>query len=204
MRRIQRLLVMAILGVVILGFGYISTADATKAPFMPPDYYFVPGYPDANNANGRIYPGYVYDTLPSPPYPRFNVFDQSDVSFINQIWIYWEIELDLFPQPIKVDVRVRPAGSGDDAWVDVKLSRHSIGCGNLEGVIPDSWLDIVSGPFYEWYAYFEPGYWEVGEYETHLQYTCKDPDNPSQRMIVWDTVTGELLDYYGMFLVLDG
>jgi hypothetical protein len=184
-----------------MGFGFISAVDADKPPFMPPDYYFVPGYPDANNANGRIFPGYVYDTLPSPPYPRFNVFDQSDVSFINQIWIYWEIELDLFPQPIQVDVWVRPAGSGDDAWIEVKLSRHSIGVGNLEGVIPDSWLDIVSGPFYEWYVYFDPGYWEPGEYETHLQYTCKNPDNPSQRMIVWDTVTGELLDYYGMFLV---
>jgi hypothetical protein len=204
MRRIQRLLVIAILGVVMLGFGFISTADATKAPFMPPDYYFVPGYPDANNANGRIFPGYVLGTLPSPPYPLFNLIDRSQVSFIYQTWVYWIIELDIFPQPIKVQVWVRESGAGDDAWVELKLERHAVGCGHYEEWLYPSWWDIVSGPIYQWYAYFEPYYWDVGEYETHLLYTCKDPDNPGERMVVWDTVSGEYLDYYGMFQVVDG
>ncbi len=188
---------LAIIGVVMMGFGFISAVDADKAPFMPPDYYWVPGYPDASNTNGRIFAWYTYDPLAGP----WNIFEQSDVTFFYTTWVYWEIELDIFPQPIDVDLWIRPAGSGDDAWVEVKLSRHSVGHGNLEGVIPDDWLDIVAGPFYEWYVYFEPGYWDVGEYETHFQYTCKNPDNPSERMIVWDTVSGELLDYYGMFLV---
>ncbi|MFW9805422.1 MAG: hypothetical protein ACFFFK_01675 [Candidatus Thorarchaeota archaeon] len=202
MSRLRRVLVMAILGVVMMGFGFISAADADKAPFMPPDYYFVPDHPEANNVNGRIFPGYVYDETAGP----WNIFEQSDVSFIFQTWVYWIVELDIFPQPIQVHVWVREAGAGDDAWSEVKLSRHSAGCGNWEDWLDPSWLDpvIVSGPLYMWYAYFEPGYWNVGAYETHLQYTCKNPDNPRERMIVWDTVTGELLDYYGMFLVTDG
>ena len=192
---------MAILGVVIMGFGFISAVDADKPPFSPPDYYFVPGYPDASNVNGRIFPGYTYDPDAGP----WNIFEQSDVSFIFQGWVYWEVELDMFPQPIRVHVWVRPAGSGDDAWVEVKLSRNSIGHGNLEDWVPPDWLEFVAGPEYHWYAYFEPGYWDVGEYETHLQYTCKDPNNPKNKeMVVWDTVTGELLDYYGMFLVQEG
>lgn len=205
MSKIRRVLVMAIIGVVMMGFGFISAVDADKPPFMPPDYYFVPGYPDAWNGNGRIFTGYVYDTLPSPPYPRFNVFEQSVVSFILEGWVYWEIELDLFPQPIQVHVWVRPSGASDDAWDEVKLSKVARGHGNLEDWVPPEWLDgRLAGPMYHWYTYFEPGYWDVGEYETHVQYTCKDPDNPRQRMVVWDTVTGELLDYYGMFLVVDG
>ena len=205
MSRIRKVLMMAILGVVIMGFGFISTADATKAPFMPPDYYFVPGHPEANYANGCIFPGYVYGTLPSPPYPLYNIFNQSEVSFIYQTWVYWRVELDLFPQPLQVQVWVRPADAGDDAWVEIELERHSVGHGRLEGMVPDDWLDgRLVGPLFQWYAYFEPGYWDVGEYETRLLYTCKDPDNPSERMVIWDTVTGELLDYEGMFLVLDG
>lgn len=200
MTRIRRVLVMAIIGVVMMGFGFISAVDADKPPFMPPDYYFVPGYPDASNVNGRIFPGYVYDPLEGP----WNIFEKSDVSFIMQGWVYWEIELDLFPQPIQVHVWIRPADAGEDAWVEVKLSRMAVGHGNLQYVLPPEWLDVVVGPLYRWYAYFEPNYWDVGEYETHLQYTCKDPDNPSERMVVWDTVTGELLDYYGMFLVQEG
>jgi hypothetical protein len=203
MNRIRRALVVAIIGVVMLGFGLISAVDAEKPPFMPPDYYFVPGYPDAWNGNGRIFAGYVYDTLPSPPWPRFNVFDHSVVSFIYTTWVYWEEELDLFPQPIKVLVEIRPEGSGEDAWVEVKLSRHSVGHANLEGFVPPEWLDgRLVGPLYQWYAYFEPDYWDPGEYETHVQYTCKDPNNPGERMIIWDLESGDFLDFYGMFLVL--
>ncbi len=197
MSRIRRVLVMAILGVVIMGFGFISAVDADKPPFMPPDYYFVPGHPESNNINGRIFAYYTYDPEAGP----WNIFDESAVSFFYTSWVYWEVELDIFPQPIQVHLWIREAGAGEDAWDDIKLDRHSVGHGNLEGVVPDEWLDIVAGPYYEWYVYFDPGYWEPGEYETHMQYTCKNPDNPSERMVVWDTVTGDPLDFYGMFLV---
>lgn len=197
----------AILGVLMMGFGFISAVDADKPPFMPPDYYAVPGYPDANNANGRIFPGYVYDETEGP----WNIFEQSDASFILQGWAYVVCDLydetELFPQPIRFHVWIKPADSGDDAWREVELTRHAFGHGLLGE--PDDTLPSGSefvGPAFRWYAYFEPFTWAPGVYETHMTYTCKNPNNPKDKeMIVWDPNYGdEPLDYYGMFMVIDG
>ncbi|MHA2395276.1 MAG: hypothetical protein ACXAC0_01095 [Candidatus Thorarchaeota archaeon] len=190
MNRIRKTLVVAIIGVVMLGFGLIAAVDAVKPPFMPPDFDPYPGYPDAV----RIRPGLVG-----------NWIYQSEASFIMQPWVYYVDEAEpvdereLFPQPIRVQVWIK-SSSGD--WCEIKLSRNAVGNGHL--INP-----YFVGPVYLWYAYFEPGYFAVGEYETHVQYTCKNPDNPSERMFCWDTdptspTYGMDLNFYGSLTVLDG
>jgi hypothetical protein len=183
--------VVAIIGVVMLGFGMIAAVDATKPPFLPPDYDGYPGYPDAV----RIFPGW-----------DGNWIFESEACFILQGWVYYVDEAEpvdeteLFPQPIRVQVWIRPAGSNGD-WSEVKLSRNAVGKGHL--INP-----YFVGPVYLWYAYFEPGYFDVGEYETHLLYTCKDPNNPSERITCWNTEPGPNygtpLDFYGLLTVYEG
>jgi hypothetical protein len=190
MSRKRKVLVVAIIGVVMLGFGMIAAVDAVKPPYMPPTFEGYPGYPDAV----RIRPGLVT-----------NEIYKSDASFILQIWVYYVDpaepvdERELFPQPIEVLVEYRLAGSNGD-WFEVKLSRNSVGNGHLTN-------PYFVGPVYLWYAYFEPGYFDVGEYETHVKYTCKDPNNPSERMVCWDTAPGPNygtpIDFYGSLTVLE-
>ena len=181
MNRIKKPLVVVIIGLIMLGFGMVTAVSAVKPPFRPPT---ISPYPDAV----WIEPG-LYD----------NVILQSDASFITKFWTYYvdpEEPVDetaLFPQPIRCQV-----------WIDgeeIKLSRSAIGNGH----IPDP--HYVS-PVYIWYAYFEPGYFSVGEHQTHVTYTCKDPNNSAGRMVVWNTLPGPgygvPLDFDGLLTVLDG
>jgi hypothetical protein len=187
----RRTLVVAIIGVVMLGFGMIAAVDAVKPPWLPPDFQGYPGYPDAV----RLWPGL-----------EGNWIYESEASFIVQGWGYYVDEAEpvdekeLFPQPIRVQVWIRPADSSDDDWCEVELSRNAIGNGHIAN-------PHFVGPFYLWYAYFEPGYFAVGEYETHVLYTCKDPNNPRERMTCWNTEPGpnymQPLDFYGSLSVFE-
>ncbi len=191
MSRVRRPLVVAIIGLVMLGFGLITAVEAVKPPFMPPRFDGYPGYPDAY----RIFPGW-----------DGNEIYRSEASFVLHSWAYYVDpeepvdETELFPQPIRVQVWIKSSG-GD--WCEVKLSRNS--WGNAAAVWGDPHF---VGPNYRWYAYFEPYYFDAGVYETHVTYTCKDPDNPSQRMVCWNTIPGPdygtPLDFYGLLTVLDG
>ncbi|MFW9944132.1 MAG: hypothetical protein ACFFB7_03975 [Candidatus Sifarchaeia archaeon] len=183
MNRVRRTLVVAIIGMAILGFGLITAVEAVKPPFMPPGYYGYPGYPDAV----RIWPGWDE-----------NVIYESEASWVLSGWTYWidetVDETELFPEPIRVHL-----------WIggqEIKLSRHAFG--NAKAIDPH-----FVGPVHRWYAYFEPYTFEPGVYETHIYYTCKDPDNPRERMLCWDTdpespTFGMNIDWYGWLTVLDG
>ncbi|MFX1415961.1 MAG: hypothetical protein ACFFC0_04065 [Promethearchaeota archaeon] len=190
MNRTRRALVAAIIGMAILGFGLITAVEAVKPPFMPPEYLGYPGYPDAV----RIWPGW-----------DGNVIYESDASWVLSGWAYYVDEAEpvdereLFPPPITVQLFIRSSG-GD--WCEIKLSRHAFG--NAKSIDPH-----FVGPIHRWYAYFEPGYFDVGEYETNIQFTCKNPDNPKERMFCWDTdptspTYGMDLNWFGMLTVLDG
>lgn len=199
MKRIQRVLVVTIISLVMLGCGMTTAVSAVKPPFMPPAYEGYPGYPDA----AIIVPSFVIDS--NPYYP--NRFYESDASFIIAGWVYYVDPLEpvdereLFPQPIRIQVWIKSPG-GD--WSEVKLSRYALG--NAADIYDDP---HYVGPILRWYAYFEPYTFDVGVYETHISYTCKDPDNPSQRMFCWDTdptspTFGQDLNWYGTFLVQEG
>ena len=173
----------------MLGFGLITAAQAVKPPFQAPNFEGYPGYPDAV----RLFVGF-----------EGNEIHQSDASYLVQFWTYYVDEAEpvdeteLFPQPIRVQVSIRSEGG---EWCEIELSRNAIGNGHLG----EHWV----GPVYIWYAYFEPGSFDVGFYETHLEYTCKNPDNPSGRMYCWDTDPESdtyLMDlnFYGSLNVLEG
>jgi len=102
---------------------------------------------------------------------------ESDASFVYVGWFYWVEEgyneWELLPVPLKVEMEI---GS-----MEIKLSRNAIGRGNM---IP--WVEENSkGPLYLWYAYFEPYYFEPGTYTVRTTMTCKDPDSPSERIVVY-------------------
>ncbi|MFW9909986.1 MAG: hypothetical protein ACFFEF_15570 [Candidatus Thorarchaeota archaeon] len=191
MKRIQKILVVAILSLVMLGCGLTTTVSAVKPPFMPPGFEGYPGHPDAL----RVF--FAWDG---------NVIHSSDPTFILSGWAYYVDEAEpvdeteLFPQPIRFQAWIK-SSSGD--WCEIKLSRHSIG--NAAAIFGDPHF---VGPLYRWYAYFEPYTFDAGVYETHVTYTCKDPNNPSERMVCWNTLPGpdygRPLDYYGLLTVLDG
>ena len=189
MKRIQKILVVAMLSLVMLGCGMTTAVSAVKPPFLPPTFEGYPGYPDAV----RLFPILVG-----------NEIYQSDASFFVQFWIYYVDpaepvdETELFPQPVRVQAWIRSAG-GD--WCEIDLMRNSIGNGHLAA-------PVYVGPAYLWYAYFEPYTFDVGVYETHILYTCKNPDKPNERMVCWNTEPGpnyhDPLDFYGTLTVLAG
>ncbi len=160
MNRIQRTLVVAIVGMAILGFGLISAVEAVKPP--PPG-----GYPDAE----RI----AY-------WEEVNVIDESDASYWLISWVYWAEpgydETELFPQPLEVRLWI-----GDN---EIKLSRHSYGHGELDDILSPDWLPYVVGPMFRWYAYFEPYTFDAGVYDTHWTLTCKNPESPRERLLLTD------------------
>lgn len=184
-------MVVVIIGLVMLGFGMITAVSAVKPPHMPPDYYWYPGYPDA---------AYIFLSADD------NVIYKSEASFVMAGWVYYVDpaepvdERELFPQPIRIQIWFKISG-GD--WCEIKLSRYAVG--NAAAVYGDP---HYVGPIFRWYAYFEPGYFDVGVYQTHIQYTCKDPNNPTERMVCWNTEPGsnyhDPLDWYGVLTVLDG
>jgi len=188
MNKIRRPLVVAIIGLVMLGFGMITAVQAVKPPFIPPAFYGYPGYPAAV----RIFASW-----------DGNVMYESDASFVVSGWTYWVDETvdetELFPQPLRVQLFIKDSG-GD--WCEIELSRNAYGAGHIQN--PN-----FVGPAYLWYAYFEPGYFDAGVYETNIQFTCKDPDNPSERMFCWDTdpespTFGMDLNWFGLLTVLEG
>jgi hypothetical protein len=164
MDRIRRTLVVAIVGMAILGFGLISTVEAVKPPPRG-------GYPDAV----RIFPV-------SP-----NTIYESDASYFLIAWYYyvspeWN-DKELFPQPVEFQF-----------WIgnnEVKLSRHAIGHGELDELFPPEELQYIEGPLFRWYAYFEPYTFDVGVYDTHAMWTFKDPNSPSDRQVFegWGQLT---------------
>jgi len=172
MRRIRRILLVAIVGMAILGLGFITAAEAVKPP--PPD-----GFPDAT--------------------PLFFGWDgneiyESEASYVMTDWVYWVEEgydeTKIYPQPIDVHM-----------WIDgveIDLKRCAVGHGNLDSVgeIDPSWLPYLKGPLFRWFAYFEPYYFDVGQYETHIILSFKDSDSPSERII--------FIDWYGLITVLSG
>ncbi|MHA2140750.1 MAG: hypothetical protein ACXADC_13440 [Candidatus Thorarchaeota archaeon] len=183
MNRIRRTIVVAIIGMAILGFGFITAVEAVKPPPLG-------GYPDAE----RIW---LWD---------YNVIEKSDASYVLGGWVYWVEpgydETELFPQPIRIQMWITEDGS--ETETEIKLSRHAVGHGQLDewGFLPEE-LPYLVGPMYRWYAYFPPGYFDVGEYQTHIRYTCKDPDNPRNRIVVVDPFWGPI-DWYGWLSVQDG
>ena len=123
MNRIRRTLVVAIIGLVILGFGLISAVEAGKPP--PPG-----GYPDAE----RIL---LWD---------YNVIDRSDASYVLAGWVYWVEpgydETELFPQPIRVQMWITEDGS--ETETEIKLSRHAVGNGQPTLVSP---IEVRQGSY---------------------------------------------------------
>ncbi|MFW9976176.1 MAG: hypothetical protein ACFFDQ_12970 [Candidatus Thorarchaeota archaeon] len=204
MNRKRKTLVVAIVGLVMLGCGLVTSVSAVKPPFHKPRYDPQPGYPDAV----MIIPGFVYNPSYPKPWCYWNIMDRSDASFILVGWFNWVDEMvderELFPQPIKIQVWIKSVDS--DVWCEVKLSRTAVGNAHLEDWLRPEYLPYAYGPIRQWYAYFEPNHFAAGEYDSHILITCKDPDNPSERMTCWDTSVGpdEKTDYYGMFLVNEG
>ncbi|MFX1415960.1 MAG: hypothetical protein ACFFC0_04060 [Promethearchaeota archaeon] len=158
MNRIQRTLVVAIVGMAILGLGLVTAVEAVKPPPLG-------GYDDAT----PIYMGWDE-----------NVIYESEASYVMAGWFYyvspdWN-DKEMFPQPIDIDM-----------WIggeEVKLSRVSIGHGNLDDIWwwpPDN-HEYAVGPLFRWYAYFEPYTFDPGVYELRILWTSKDPDSPSDRM----------------------
>lgn len=171
MSKILKTLVLAIVGMTILGLGFITSVEAVKPP--PPD-----GFPDAT----RIFPG-----------REDNDIHESEASYIMNGWYYyvgpdWD-DKEAYPQPIDFQ-----------AWIDgkeVKLSRNSIGNGNLaDTLIPPENVEYAVGPLFQWYAYFEPYTFDPGVYVTRALWTCKDPNSPSDRI--------EVLEVWGFLNVLEG
>ena len=175
MNRIRRTLVVAIIGVVMLGFGLIAAVDAVKPP----------PYEDAIRIH-RFVPTTIHE---------------SDASFFWNGWVYMVEpgydETELFPQPIRFQLWI-----GD---YEIKLSRYAVGHGELEetGLFEPWKLPYLVGPLRCWYAYFEPGYFDVGEYQTHIKWTCKDPDSPSNRIVIDYPGVGPL-EFWGLLTVQEG
>ena len=173
------------LSLVIMGCVMTTTVSAVQPPFRPPEF----PWPSGEEIN---------------PGTNDNVIYQSDASFIVRFWTYYVDEtepvdeLELFPEPIRVQVWFQ-SPSGDVC--EIKLSRSVIGNG-LNAPPP------FVGPTYLWYVYFEPYHFEPGVYRTLVWYTCKNPDNPSERMTVWNTEPGPgygvPLRFFGSLTVLAG
>lgn len=159
MNRIRRTLVVAIVGMAIVGFGLISTVEAVKPPPMG-------GYPDAV----RVFPW------------TLTTIDASDASYFLIGWYYWVEpgydETKLFPQPLEVRLWI-----GDN---EIKLSRHSIGHGELDDLFTPEEMQHIVGPLFRWYAYFEPYTFDAGVYDTRITWTCKNPDYPRERLTFVD------------------
>jgi len=157
----------------ILGLGFITAVEAVKPP--PPD-----GFPDAT----PLYFGW-----------DLNEIYQSEASYVMTDWVYWVEEgydeTKIYPQPIDVHM-----------WIDgveIDLKRCAVGHGNLDSALPPEYLPYLTylkGPLFRWFAYFEPYYFDIGQYKTHLIVSFKDPDSPSDRIIY--------IDWYGLITVLPG
>jgi len=165
MNRIRRKLVVAIVGMAILGFGLISTVEAIKPP--PPG-----GYPDAV----RILPTGVH------------TIHESDASYFLIAWYYWVEpgydETELFPQPLEFRL-----------WIgnnEIKLSKHAFGHGELDEIFTPEELQHIVGPLFRWYAYFEPYTFDAGVYDTHVTFSCKNPESPREKIVLghaWGLLT---------------
>jgi hypothetical protein len=170
MNRVRRILVVAIVGMAILGLGFITAARADKPPKAN-------GFPDA-----------------TPLYVEWdgNEIHQSEASYLITGWVYWVEEgydeTKLYPHPIDAHLWI-----GD---VEIDLQRYAVGHGNLDSLVPPEWLPYLKGPFFGWFAYFEPYYFDVGQYDIHTTLSFKNPDSPSGDRIYFD--------YWGLVTVLPG
>lgn len=167
MNRVRRTLVVAIVGMAILGLGLITAVEAVKPP--PPG-----GLPDAV----RMWPGW-----------DGNEIYESEASYFMPGWVYWVEEgwdeTKLFPQPLDVHVWIE--------GVEIDLKRYAVGHGILDrtGAFWPEEFEYLKGPLFRWYAFFEPYYFNVGQYETHVKWSFKNPDSPSDRIYLegWGSIT---------------
>ncbi|MHA1926229.1 MAG: hypothetical protein ACXABV_18920 [Candidatus Thorarchaeota archaeon] len=157
MKRKFQVVVLVILGLTVLGFNLIAAVSAGGG--QVPNGTFI--------GAERIL--YFEDTT----------ICESDASYyvIDWWWPHYEgsYEWEEFPVPVKMELYI---GS-----MEIKLYRFAIGRGNLPPFIAEP---SKQGPVYLWYAYFEPYYFESNEegYTVLTMQTCKNPDSPSERMLI--------------------
>ncbi|MFW9887737.1 MAG: hypothetical protein ACFFER_06110 [Candidatus Thorarchaeota archaeon] len=149
MNRMQRALMVAVVGMVILGFSLVTTVKAVQ----PPPRW---GWPEGSEYGTRI--GWQRNAV--------TVISESEACYFLNGWRYWVEpgydERELFPQPIKYHLFIGAE--------EIHLSRNTIGVGNLPENGPDEYF---VGPLFRWYQYFEPYHFRPGTYVIRFIITYK-------------------------------